>query len=227
MLPSPRLVEAIEAGIGPLNDDLTPAAARYFMDILRCTKHLGPVLRSMYDAGVLERVIPDVRHVRCLMQFNQYHHYTVDEHSLRAVEVVTRFAERDDAVGSAYAAIRHKELLHLALLLHDLGKGFEEHHWEVGRRIADRVGQRLLLEPQHREQVMFLHQHLEMSHIALRRDISDPNLVLQFSHQIGSAETLTMLYVLTVADITAVGQRPGRVGKGSSSPNCTSGAGES
>lgn len=206
VLPSPRLIDAIEAGVRPLSDDLSPQAARYFMDILRCTTQLGPVLRSMYDTGVLERVVPDMRHARCLMQFNQYHHYTVDEHSLRAVEVATRWTERDGHVGAAYAAIRHKEILHLALLLHDLGKGFDEHHWEVGRRIADRIGRRLFLEPQHREQLMFLvHQHLEMSHIALRRDISDPNLVLQFSHQVGSTETLSMLYVLTVADITAVG----------------------
>ncbi|MBL8852254.1 MAG: [protein-PII] uridylyltransferase [Planctomycetaceae bacterium] len=206
VLPSARLIEAIEAGVRQMSDDLTPRAAQLFMDIMKCTKHLGAVLRSMYDTGVLERVIPDVRHVRCLMQFNQYHHYTVDEHSLRAVEVATRFSDDTGDVGTAYAAVRHKELLHLALLLHDLGKGFEEHHWEVGRRIADRVGRRLYLEPQQREQVMFLvHQHLEMSHIALRRDISDPELVLQFSHQMGSAETLTMLYVLTVADITAVG----------------------
>src|SRR5690606_19672619 len=93
VLPSPRLIDAIESGVRALSDELTRDGARYFMDILRCTTHLGPVLRSMYETGVLERVIPDVRHARCLMQFNQYHHYTVDEHSLRAVEVATRLAE--------------------------------------------------------------------------------------------------------------------------------------
>lgn len=206
VLPSPRLVDAIEAGVQPLDDHLTPEAARYFMDILRCTSHLGPVLRSMYETGVLERVIPDVRHARCLMQFNQYHHYTVDEHSLRAVEAATRLEEMGGHVGAAYAAIRHKEILHLALLLHDLGKGFDEHHWDVGARIAERIGHRLQLGRHHRDQlVLLVHQHLEMSHIALRRDISDPKVVLQFSRQVGATETLTMLYALTVADISAVG----------------------
>jgi len=206
VLPSPRMVDAIELGVRTLSDDVTPRAAQLFMDILRCTTHLGPVLRSMYDTGVLERVIPDMRHARCLMQFNQYHHYTVDEHTLRAVEVATRFNASDGTVGAVYAGLHHKEFLHLALILHDLGKGFDEHHWDVGRRIADRIGRRLHLEPQHREQVMFLvHQHLEMSHIALRRDISDPATVLGFSHQVGSPENLAMLYALTVADITAVG----------------------
>ena len=206
VLPSPRLVDAIEAGVRPLSDDVSRNAARYFMDILRCTTHLGPVLRSMYETGVLERVIPDIRHARCLMQFNQYHHYTVDEHSFRAVEAGTRLPEMGGQVGAAYTAIRHKEILHLALLLHDLGKGFDEHHWEVGARIAERIGERLRLDRHHREQlVQLVHQHLEMSHTALRRAISAPTLILQCSHQVGSTETLTTLYAHTVADIVAVG----------------------
>lgn len=206
LLPSPRLVDAIESAVRGFPEELSSEAAGLFMDILRCTRRLGPVLRSMYETGLLELVIPDMRHARCLMQFNQYHHYTVDEHTLRAVEVATGFAADAGPIGAAYAGIRHKELLHLALVLHDLGKGFVEHHWEVGRRIALRIGERLRLPAPQREQIAWLvHKHLEMSHTALRRDITDPNLLLEFSHDVGTPEMLAMLYVLTAADITAVG----------------------
>jgi [protein-PII] uridylyltransferase len=206
LLPSPRLVDAIQSAVAGFPEELSAEAAGLFMDILRCTRRLGPVLRSMYETGLLELVIPDMRHARCLMQFNQYHHYTVDEHTLRAVEIAAGFATAGGPIGAAYAGIRHKEVLHLALVLHDLGKGFVEHHWDVGRRIALRIGERLRLPAPHREQVAWLvHKHLEMSHTALRRDITDPNLLLEFSHDVGTPEMLAMLYVLTAADITAVG----------------------
>ncbi len=206
ILPSVRLVDAIETAARGFTDDLSAACASLFMDILRCRTHLGPILRNMYETGVLELVIPDMRHVRCLMQFNQYHHYTVDEHSLRAVEIASRYSKSDGSVGAAYESLKHRELLHLALLLHDLGKGFDEDHWEVGKRIASRVGERLRLSSRHRQQLEFLvHRHLDMAHNALRRDLTDPDLILQFSHDLGTPETLSMLYVLTAADITAVG----------------------
>jgi [protein-PII] uridylyltransferase len=206
VLPSPRVADAVEAAAKEFAEDMSAEAAGLFMDILRCTRRLGPVLRSMYETGLLEVVVPDVRHARCLMQFNQYHHYTVDEHTLRAVETATGFADSVGSIGAAYRAIRHKEILHLALLLHDLGKGFVEHHWEVGRRIALRMADRLRLPPHHKEQLAYLvHKHLEMSHSALRRDITDPVLLLQFSHDVGTPDTLQMLYVLTCADIAAVG----------------------
>lgn len=206
ILPSVRVVDAIEEAARGFSDELSPACASLFMDILHCRAHLGPILRNMYETGVLELVIPDMRHTRCLMQFNQYHHYTVDEHSLRAVEVASRYTGADGAVGAAYESLKHKELLHLALLLHDLGKGFDEDHWDVGKRIAARIGERLRLTPRHREQLEYLvHRHLEMAHNALRRDLTDPELVLQFSHDVGTPETLSLLYVLTAADITAVG----------------------
>ena len=145
-------------------------------------------------------------HARCLLQFNQYHSYTVDEHTLRAVEAATRFTDVPGPLGNAYRAIQRKEILHLALLLHDLGKGFEEDHSEVGKAIAERIGLRLhLLEHRAQTLTFLVHQHLKMAHLAFRRDISDPAVLLPFSHSVGSPDTLRMLFVLTAADITAVG----------------------
>lgn len=203
---SPSLSEAIK------HEQLKPplvisqTAAQLFLKLLGTPGMLGSALRSLHDNGVLEAIIPCLEHIRCLLQFNQYHHYTVDEHTLRAIDAAEGFLHDTGPVGQAYREIHHKELLHLALLLHDAGKGFEEDHSELGRRLAAEVAQRLYLPDHQRDQLMFLvHRHLQMADLALRRDINDPAVLLKFSHEVGSPETLRMLFVLTAADISAVG----------------------
>lgn len=203
---APQVTEAIKQAVPNLEAVVSPASAKMFMDIFRCSRTLGPLLRSMFNTGLLDLVIPDVTHVRNLLQFNQYHHFTVDEHSLRTVETVTSFEHDDGPVGSAYRTIKHKEILHLAVFLHDLGKGFKRDHCEVGEEIALRIGRRLFLSEFHIEQLALLvRKHLEMADLAWRRDVTDANLLLNFSREIGSPDTLRMLYVLTAADVTAVG----------------------
>ena len=182
------------------------ATARLFLSILRSTGQVGAQLREMYRTGVLEIVLPEMSHVRCLLQFNQYHAYTVDEHTLRAVEAAERFEKDPGALGTAYRSIKHRELLHLALLLHDLGKGYEQDHSEVGRDIAAAVAARLRLSEQHTQMLVFLvHKHLLMAHLAFRRDLSDTQMLVRFSREVGSPELLRMLLVLTASDMTAVG----------------------
>ena len=203
---APRITEAIKAAVPKGDHKLSPESARLFMDIMRCTRSLGRILRSMFNTGLLDVVIPDMTHVRNLLQFNQYHHFTVDEHTLRAIETVTGFEQDDGPIGSAYRALRHKELLHLAVLLHDIGKGFNRDHCIVGQEIALRIGERLGLPDYQTEQLALLVlKHLEMADLAFRRDITDANLVVSFSREIGSPDTLRMLYVLTAADVTSVG----------------------
>ena len=203
--PAPELIEDIRSGC-TVPENLPAEAAATFLAILGCTGRLGEVLRDLAELGVLQRVIPEFAHVRCLLQFNQYHSFTVDEHTLRAVEAAVAFDADDGPLGVAYREIRHKEILHLALLLHDLGKGYEEDHSEVGRRIAEHTAARLGLPDHQRDVLVFLvHKHLKMSHVGFRRDTSDPDTLIPLSHEIGSPETLRMLYVLTAADLTAVG----------------------
>jgi [protein-PII] uridylyltransferase len=202
----PRVREAIKEAVPKLGSKITRENARLFVDILRCVHSLGQTLRSMFNTGVLDLVIPDVSHVRNLLQFNQYHHFTVDEHTLRAVETITGFEQEDSPVGTAYRAIRHKEILHLAMILHDLGKGFKQDHCIIGEEIALRIGSRLFLPEFQTEQLALLvRKHLEMADVAWRRDITDPSQILSFSREIGSPDTLRMLYALTAADVTAVG----------------------
>lgn len=202
---SANLLEAIKQAVPGFPPELSETAARLFLSILG-RRNVGSLLRSMYNTGLLEYLIPEMAHARCLLQFNQYHSYTVDEHSLRAVEAAQNFEHDQGSVGAAYREIRLKHILHLALLLHDLGKGFEEDHSELGRRIAESVARRLGLSPHLSELLVFLvHKHLNMAHLAFRRDLSDPEVLLRFSRDVGSPENLRMLFVLTAADITAVG----------------------
>ncbi|WP_437204366.1 [protein-PII] uridylyltransferase [Planctomicrobium sp. SH664] len=203
---APEVTDAIQQAVPTVEQVVTPASARLFMDIFRCTRSLGPIVRSMFETGLLDVIIPDVSHVRNLMQFNQYHHFTVDEHTLRAIETVTSYETDDGPIGTAYRALKHKEILHLSIFLHDLGKGFDRDHCIVGHEIALRIGTRLYLpEYQVEQMALLILKHLEMADLAFRRDITDAKLVLDFSREIGSPDTLRMLYVLTAADVTSVG----------------------
>ncbi len=186
--------------------ELDPNCAAHFMALLAGTTRLGMMLRRLHELRALERVLPGFQHARCLLQFNEYHQYTVDEHSIRAVERATEFHGDSGRLGQAYREIRQKELLHLALLLHDLGKGYAEDHSEVGRRMALETVDRLGLPREQGEIVAHLvHKHLQMDHIATRRDINDESIVAEFCSMVGSIDVLRMLYVMTCADIAAVG----------------------
>ena len=183
-----------------------PAVVASFLKILANPTRLGELLRRLHEMGVLEKVVPEFSHARSLLQFNQYHKYTVDEHCIRAVEEATRFAEREDALRDVYQGLEDKATLHLALLLHDLGKGFEEDHSKVGRRIARETAQRLRLPQEQAETLEFLvHKHLRMSHLALKYDTTQPQLVGRFVDEVGTRERLAMLYLVTCADLAAVG----------------------
>ena len=198
--------EAIRQAAPALPAEITPAASERFISLLSQPARLGELLRSLHEMGVLERIIPAFAHARCLLQFNEYHKYTVDEHSLKAVEHATDFARDSGPVGFVYRHIKRKWLLHLALLLHDLGKGYAEDHSEVGLKIARETAKRLQLSKPDAETLEFLvHKHLLMSHLAFRRDTSDDALVLRFAVEVGSPELMQMLFVLTAADLSAVG----------------------
>lgn len=188
-------------GIEP-NDE---AIAR-FLSLLAQTSQLADSLRRLHELGVLEKLVPGFTHARNLLQFNQYHKLTVDAHCIRAVEVCTEFQQHQGRIGQVYRSIKQKRTLHLALLIHDLGKGFVEDHSDVGLRIADETAQRLKLGERETETLKFLvHKHLTMSHLAFRRDTSDEEVVVKFAVECGSPDVLKMLYVLTASDLGSVG----------------------
>jgi [protein-PII] uridylyltransferase len=186
--------------------EYTPVAIERFLSLLSEPGRLGTLLRRLHELRVLEKLIPPMAHARCLMQFNDYHKYTVDEHSIRAVECATQFLDNPDTVGQVYRSLKQKRTLHLALLLHDLGKGFPEDHSEVGERLAEETARHLGLPDDETETIKLLvRKHLLMSDLAQRRNIDDESVVVQLAVEVESPEQLKMLYVLTCADLAAVG----------------------
>jgi [protein-PII] uridylyltransferase len=187
-------------------DEVSDEVRQQLYDLLKHPLLVGRILNLLHELGYLEKIVPAMKHARCLLQFNQYHKYTVDEHSLRAVSEAAKFADRQGRLGTAYREIPDKRVLHLALLLHDLGKGFEEDHSEVGKRIAEETVRLFQLDQRSADDVVFLvHKHLAMSHLTFRRDTSDVRLIEAFARQVGTVERLRMLFVFTCADLAAVG----------------------
>ena len=186
--------------------ELPPLIAERFLELLSQPARLGELLRRLHALRVLEQIIPAVSHARGLLQFNDYHKYTVDEHSIRVVEALTGLLVDQGSAGEVYRQLRHKRTVHLAALIHDLGKGFPEDHSELGKRIAEELAVRLRLPEQEGETLAFLvHKHLLMSHTAQRHDINDDKVAVQFARVVGSVQNLQMLFVLTCSDLAAVG----------------------
>ncbi|RMH04356.1 MAG: [protein-PII] uridylyltransferase [Nitrospirae bacterium] len=190
----------------------TEPVSRLFRQILSGPGPIGSTLELMHHARVLEKVVPAFARVRGLMQFNQYHKYTVDEHSLLAVKEMERLGREPGIFRTVYEEIRHKDLLHLALLLHDLGKGLPGDHSEMGLQIAREMAARLQLDQHEARTLEFLvHHHLLMANTAFRRDPSDEKILLTFARAVGTPEMLKKLFLLTAADLAAVG--PGSLTK--------------
>ena len=185
---------------------LEAAAAERFLSILGQPARLYAILCDLHEIGLLEQVLPGFRHARGLLQFNNYHKYTVDEHSLRTVLEATKFRSRTDVLGATYRELDDRRLLHLSLLLHDLGKGYGGDHSEIGETIAGDAAARLRLPPDETDTVKFLvRQHLTLAHTALWRDLSDEKTIVDFAVKVGTPERLRLLYLLTAADIAGVG----------------------
>ena len=177
-----------------------------FRRILSGPGPVADILRLMHQARLLEKLLPAFARVRGLMQFNQYHKFTVDEHSLLAVSEVERLGKQGGVFQDVYAQIQQKDLLHLALLLHDVGKGLPEDHSEVGRAIAKKVSTRFQFNHQDARTLEYLvHSHLLMANTAFRRDPYDDKVLLTFVRSVGTAALLKKLLLLTAADIAAVG----------------------
>lgn len=188
-----------------------PEANRIFLELLTASANPENSLRRMNDAGVLGRFIPDFGRVVAMMQFNMYHHYTVDEHLLRTVGNLSA-VERGEVAAELplsteiIKTVQNRRALIVAAFLHDVGKGQKEDHSIVGARVARKLCPRLGLTAAETELVAWLiEQHLTMSNVAQSRDISDPKTAQDFAAIVQSPERLKLLFLLTVADIRAVG----------------------
>ncbi|WP_375261204.1 [protein-PII] uridylyltransferase [Palleronia sp.] len=209
----PDAMRLIAANLRLIDDEMrrNPEAVRIFFDML--LKHPNPdrALRRMNELGVLAAFIPEFEPIVAMMQFNMYHHYTVDEHTIQCIRHLSEIEageHRDDlplSSGIVDGGISRK-LLYTALLLHDIGKGRDEDHAVVGARIARKVCPRLGLSRADTETVEWLvRYHLLMSDMAQKRDLSDPRTVRDFAKAVRTKKRLDLLTLLTVCDIRGVG----------------------
>ncbi len=189
-----------------------PRANALFMEVLTCVHHPELVLRWMNEAGVFGRFVPDFGRVVAQMQFDMYHHYTVDEHSIRAIGLLAAIergelkADHPLSTVILNKQIASRRVLYVAVLLHDIAKGRGGDHSELGAEIALKLGPRFGLEPAETETVSWLvRYHLLLSSTAFKRDLADPKTIDDFVRQVQSPERLRLLLVLTVVDIRAVG----------------------
>ncbi|MGA7320959.1 MAG: [protein-PII] uridylyltransferase [Candidatus Sulfotelmatobacter sp.] len=171
--------------------------------------HAAEALRAMHSLRLLTLLLPELKPIDSLVVRDFYHRFTVDEHSILAIESLHRLnqskSEWDKRYAELLGELEDPELLYLALLLHDTGKGVpSRNHVEASLEIAGRCLDRLDVDPGERAVVLFLiGNHLEMS-AQLRRDIFNPETVAAFAEKVGTPERLKMLCLLTYADIKAV-----------------------
>lgn len=190
----------------------SPIAARNFLNIIQGQAGIGTTLRIMHELDVLGAYVPEFGSLTCLVQYNRYHIYTADEHTLVAIENLERLSRATTLpdhlrhLKRVFNEIPRKQLLYLGLLMHDVGKSARDNdHSTTGAKMTQTFLERLNLPPDQIETVVFLVQyHLNMSDIAQRRDLSDQALIADFASLFDHPDLLRMLYVLTYADLSAV-----------------------
>jgi len=208
-----RVINTIRDNLDLVNDKFrrNREVNTSFLKILRSEKGLGRILQLMHDLGFLNRFIPEFENTYCKVQHDLYHIYTVDIHSIFAVEEIARLWRGVHAADLPLLTqlaneVNKRELLALAVLLHDMGKGEGGEHAERGAALVPTIARRMGLSKEDSERLKFLIlHHLLFAHIAQRRDLHDEKMIIQFSRQMKKSENLKMLYLLTYADIKAVG----------------------
>jgi [protein-PII] uridylyltransferase len=209
----PNIMRLIAANLDHIDDEMRDdlEAVQIFINLLLLHGNPERSLRRMNELGVLGTFIPEFEPIVAMMQFNVYHHYTVDEHIIQTISVLAQI-ERGELVeelpvasGILKAGVNRK-VIYIALLLHDIGKGRPEDHSIIGAQLARRICPRLGLEPEECETVEWLvRYHLLMSDMAQKRDIGDPRTVRDFAKAVKTRKRLDLLTVLTVCDIRGVG----------------------
>src|SRR5437867_9910711 len=188
----------------------SPAVRDLFLDICRSWGRVAFTLSEMHELGLLGRYLPEFGALTCLVQYDVYHKFSADQHSLLAVEHMEALAPGQSAESEGAAQVFNEVekpgLLMLGMLLHDIGKAKGHGHVAKGIPLIRELTQRVGLDAADADRVEFLvAHHLTMSHIAQRRDIDDPRTIADFAETVREPERLRMLYLLTFADMRAVG----------------------
>ena len=209
----PETMRLIVANLHMIDDKLraNPAAQQMFLSTLLDYGNPERALRRMNELGVLGAFIPEFQRIVALMQFNMYHHYTVDEHTIQCISNLARIekGQLKESLPVASGILESgvdRKVLYVAMLLHDIGKGLPEDHSIAGARLAHKIAPQLGLDDGETETVAWLvEHHLLLSDVAQKRDLSDPRTVREFAKLVKTTTRLNLLTVLTICDIRGVG----------------------
>ncbi|MEM7071334.1 MAG: HD domain-containing protein, partial [Pseudomonadota bacterium] len=189
------------------------AARNCFMDVLCAQKNQERLLRQMHECTILERIIPDFGHISSQMQYDMYHVYTTDDHTLRAIGLLNGIErgllrDRFPIASQTMTKIKMRRALYLAVFLHDIAKGRGGSHSEIGAQIAYKIGPQLGLSSYETQIVAWLVlHHLAMSNVAFKRDLDDMKTIDDFADLVQTTEKLSLLLCLSVCDIATVGPK--------------------
>lgn len=201
-----RIAENVAINGGAITGNA--AASRHFLDALIDPSDTAQpsLLEDMHQLGLLNALMPEFAPCTCRVQHDLYHVYTVDQHQMYAVAMLKRIARGELAdeyptATAAVATVETPKTLYLATLLHDVGKPLGKGHADKGARLTGIIARRLGMSDEDADLAEFLvRQHLTMSHLAQRRDLSDPEVIARFAERIGDEQHLVQLYLLTLCD---------------------------
>ncbi|MBI5376792.1 MAG: [protein-PII] uridylyltransferase [Candidatus Schekmanbacteria bacterium] len=184
-------------------------SVQLFMEILGSKKNISGLIRLMNEIGLIGAVIPEFKDLESLVQFDIYHHYTVDEHVLLALEkldeLISKSTRHDDLLIGIAAELERRDIMRLSILLHDIGKSGGKGHVERGTAMSKKILKRMGIPREEADKViMLVSNHLSMMHTAEKRDFSENRVLYNFVISAGTIEGLRMLFLLTYCDVNAV-----------------------
>ena len=203
----------IRDNLGQVNDSFRRSReiSAMFLEILRGPSGIAQSLRDMHHLTFLNRYIPEFARIYCKVQHDVYHVYTIDIHTIFAIEEIERlwcgaYRDKRPLLTRVAENLGKPELMVLAVLFHDIGKGEGKDHSNKGANMIPKIARRLYLSKEDSQRLAFLvRHHLDMAHISQRRDLNDIRLIQDFANTMGMSENLNMLFLLTFADLRAVG----------------------
>ena len=208
----PQALRLVSQNLGLVDSKLKNSfeANDLFLSLLIDYGNPERVLRRMNEVGFLGAFIPEFGRIVALMQFNMYHWFTVDEHTIQCLKVLSEIEKLPENYGTAIQEIflrksLNRKILYLSILFHDIGKGLENDHSIEGEKIATKLCKRFTLKDSERNKISWLvRNHLMMSDFAQKRDLSDQKTIIDFQEHVQDRETLDLLFILTVCDIKGV-----------------------
>ncbi len=199
-----RMISESNVGQGALASDVNSK----FIELISVNAPIGRVLRSMYETSVLEVILPEMRSIKCKVEYDSYHEFTVDQHTICAVSLIDELEKDSDSqIQEIVKSLNGLFTIRMAALLHDIGKSLEGNHAYTGAVIATNICDRFGIEENQRNTVVFLiRHHLELSLLAFQREPEEQTIVT-FAEKIKTSAILDLLYLLTIVDIRSVGRK--------------------